>query len=187
MTTYGRFASFRQSPIPQHRLGRFKTGSAPIVQFAPVLAGTTLDTADGRTEVTLAAADSDRPNPGRGGLLVWEEAWRALNDLPAVGSRPSDVDTCPAYTQAQVVHGTEVKVLVQNVADEVFEDQRTYEGRNMFNPTDLTTLAVGNLVTPGAGDDTNGYWKKTSTVSDAWGTVIEVDATYGLVVFQLTF
>lgn len=57
----------------------------------------------------------------------------------------------------------------------------------MFNPTDLTTLAVGNLVTPGAGDDTNGYWKKTSTVSDAWGTVIEVDATYGLVVFQLTF
>lgn len=188
MSIYGRFGTFRQSPTPQHRLGRMKTGNAALEQLVPVVGAGPMSAGDARIVVGRPAANA-APIIGLSGILVHEEAWTAKHGQDPETFSSSDYDTVPANTQAQVVHGTEVKLLVQNLsADDLeFDGMRSYTGRNMFNPTDLETLAIGNMVTVGAGNPTDGFWKKTATAAEAWGTVVEVDAEYGLAVFQLRF
>lgn len=191
MSSLGRFFDLRQSPQPQHRLGRFKTGADPIVIGAPVTAtATTRDTADLR-EVTALATEGSDYVPGLSGILVWEAPWDWYHGHDRDTYRPSDVDTAPAYTPVQVVHGTEVRVVLYNIAATDGTDGfMAYAGRNMVKPADLAVpLVVGDKLTPGAGNGTTGgFWKKTTdTDATAWLTVTGVDLTIGEVEAQLRF
>ena len=185
MTTYGRFGSFRASPTPQQRDGHTKTGNAALPQFCPVVIDGQSAT-DGRN--TLAkAAEAAAPTP-HSGVLIWEEPYFAHVGYDPVTRTASDVDTVPANTPAQRVQlHSNIKILVQNLsADDLdFDGMRSYTGRNMFKPADLAGLAVGDMVTPGAGNDTDGYWKKTADATLSWGRVAEVDVTNKIVVFHL--
>lgn len=191
MSSLGRFFEFRQSPIPQHRLGRFKTGADPIVQGAPVTAtATSRDSVDLR-EVIALAGEGTAFVPGLSGLLVWEAPWDWAWGHDPVTYRPSDVDTAPAHTPVQVVHGTEVRIALHNIAASDGTDGfMAYAGRNMVKPADLAVpLVVGDKLTPGAGNGTTGgFWKKTTnTDATAWLTVTGVDLTIGEVEAQLRF
>ena len=180
MGTYGRFFDFLRSPDPKHRLGRFKTGSSTIVQGAPVTGGADPDSWDDRWTVALAT-QATGPTVGKSGILVWEAPFTGLNGHDPVLDRASDIDTVPAATPAQVVHGDECAVVLHNLDDESYVN-RAYEGRNMVKLADAKTLSADDLLTPGAGNgDAGGYWEVTATASEGWLRVIKAnfDATTG--------
>lgn len=188
MTTLGRFFDIRQSPIPQHRLGRFKTGASTIVQGAPVTStATARETLDGRLPVALAA-EASAPVPSLSGILVWEAPWDGMWGHDPVITRPSDIDTAPAHTPVQVVHGTEVRFVLYNIeATDGTDGFMAYDGRNMTKPADMSVLQVGNLLTAGPGGNSTGLWKKTTDPTLAWARVTGVDLTIGEIEAQLLF
>lgn len=188
MTTLGRNFDFRQSPLPQHRLGRFRTGATAIAQGAPVIRvpGAATDPADLRLPVQIAGAAS-APYLGLSGIIVYEAPWTAFFGVDPALATASDIDVVPPLKPAQVVHGTEVRVKLQNTVARTFEGQRAYPGRLMVAPAGLATIAVGDLLTPGVGTDVGGYWAKTVDGTVAWLRVTSVNATAGFVEAQMTF
>ena len=50
-----------------------------------------------------------------------------------------------------------------------------------------TPVEPGDMLTPGAGNDTDGYWKKTDTAGDAWLIVTKVDTNRGEIEALLNF
>jgi hypothetical protein len=89
----------------------------------------------------------------------------------------------PQGRYAQMVHGVGVKVWFKNTSDLPLYDGRSQVGGTLVNPTDLSTLAVGDNLTPAA----DGTWAKTATAAEAWLTVESVNATTGLVEARFTF
>ena len=49
------------------------------------------------------------------------------------------------------------------------------------------TVAVGNFLTPGTGNDTDGYWAETSDAAEAWLVVTAIDAATDTVECVLNF
>jgi len=49
------------------------------------------------------------------------------------------------------------------------------------------SVAVGDYLTPGDGNDAAGYWKETSTAANGWWVVTSVDSTNGVVEAELNF
>lgn len=190
--SYGRNFGFRASPKGAQRDGRFKvpsTGTA-IPLGAPVKADLN-ETPDalGLQQVELATG-SQAPEPGQSGLLVYEHK----NDEGFAGDDPylttfADKGSAPLGSAVQVVHGDAIKVWFRNTDDKVFLQSRTYEGTTMVSEGGGSTpnLDVGDYLTPGAGDGTDGYWAVTDTASEAWLVVTEVDDARGLVTARLTF
>lgn len=185
MTTYGRFGSFRASPTPQQRDGHCKNGEDdPIVQFAPVVIDGQSAT-DGRN--TLALAAEGATPTGLCGVAIFEDPWGSRIGRDPDLTTSSDIDEIPSGAPCQRVQlAGNIKILVQNLsADDLnFDGMREYEGRVMFKPADLATLAVGDGVTPGAGG-ASGVWKKAANEGVSWGHVVEVDEDAGIVVFTL--
>lgn len=192
MGTYGRNGDFRQSPLPQHRLGRFTTGDDPIPQFAPVI-GTGDADANGRRAIELAAEDADRPLPGQGGIALYEQADAQYRGQDPTITRPSDMVDCPANTPTQVCHGTEVRIALFNTEEDDFRGMRpgalAYPARVMVDGASgaTPTVDVDDLLGVGAGNDTDGYWKVVTDPDTAWAVVVEVDSEIGLVVAQMLF
>lgn len=188
MTTLGRNFDFRQSPLPQHRLGRFRNGATSIAQGAPVqtVAAAVTDPGDLRLPVQVAGAAS-APRLGLSGIIVYEAPWDAFNGVDPQLTRPSDIDVVPPLKPAQVVHGTEVRVKLVNTIARTFEGMRTYPGRLMVAPAGLAGLIVGDLLTPGVGNDTDGYWAETADLTLAWLRITSVQATAGFVEAQMLF
>lgn len=172
MTTYGRNFDFLQSPLPQHRLGRFKTGSAVLRQGQPVKATGIRDTGDLRRPVT-AAVTADAPLIGAMGLLVFEDPWTAFTGVDPVLVSPSDLDTVPALSPAQVVHGTEVRIQLVNTSTHVFQNNRTYTG---FTIITVTSLAIDDLLSPGTGVAGTPLWIEATTPANAWARVTGIDS-----------
>lgn len=183
MGSYGRNGDFLQTPIPQHRLGRGKTGNDPIQHFAPVNLGTAEDPLDGRRTITVAAADSS-PLVGKSGVIIHEEPWQAFWGHDRAVTDPDDIDFVPAGKQAQVCHGTEVRIWLKNTTEQVF-GSRTYAAKTMVASID--SLAIDDELTPGAGNTTAGFWKKTTTPGDGWLRVTGVHPDQGLVEAQMLF
>jgi hypothetical protein len=188
MTSLGRNFDFRQSPLPQHRLGRFRNGATAIAQGAPVtmVAASVTDPADLRLPIQVAAAAAP-PVIGISGIVVYEAPWDAFHGYDSSLTLASDIDLVPALKPCQVVHGTEVRVKLTNTVERSFEGQRTYAGRVMVAPANLSTLIVGDLLTPGVGNGTAGYWAETATLALAWLRVTSVQATAGFVEAQMLF
>ena len=189
MGTYGRNFDFRQSPIPQHRLGRFRTGATAIPNGAPVIADGALD-ANGRRAFILAASGTNRPNPGQGGICVYEQPDAQYRGYDSDITRPSDMIDAPALTPAQMCHGTEVRLALYNTAEDDFRGMRVppYAARVMVAGASgaTPTVEVDEFIGAGVGNDTDGYWAVVAE-ADAWAIVTEVDPDLGLVVAQMLF
>ena len=213
MATYGRNFEFRIPPTGAARGGRFVTnttalsgsgagggtataGRIPI--GAPVVADLSagMDSA-GRQIVKLAPQALQIPGgggtiaAGSFGILVYEFAPTA----PAfAGVDPylttySDLDSAPLGAAVQVIAGDPAaKVYFCNTVANTFLGIRSYPGRVMVNGLGATpTVAAGDYLVPGSGDDVDGYWTSTATAAGAWLQITRVDSTRNEVEARMLF
>lgn len=189
MSNYGRYFEFRTSPIPEHRPGRFLSPASIIPIGAPVSASTNPVNADGRNTVALATGRTPRL-PGVQGIAIYEYAYNAYAGLDPVLTTPSDLSDIPVSSPIQVVHGTEVKVAFKNMAaNEVFFGRTYPDARVVVAPANLSSIAVGDLLCPGVGNGTSGYWAEVvgGQEADAWLVVTAVDTVRSVVEAQMLF
>lgn len=188
MSNWGRNFEFLQTPFMQHRLGRYKLHTTALPIGAPVKLRTASGVDSlGRQTLELATAATDKV-VGRVGLAVYVHAFRALiGDDPFI-TDVSDKDLVPASKPCLLVHGTEVKVRFTNTEDREFLYNRDYTGRTMVDETGATIqLEPGDYLVPGGGNDTDGYYVKTTDVDDAWFLVTDVREDRGYVDAQMLF
>lgn len=170
---------FRVPPDADERAGRFILGGSTDLPFGvPVKAtipATPDDTLTDVLEVTLAT-DAQAPIPGLSGILFYEYDAAAFAGYDPVLTTYSDLGTAPVGRLVQVVSGPDVKVWFKNTFDRDFLHVRSYAGRLMVAGVSIATptVKVGDLLTPGVGDDDWGYWAETSTASEAWLRVTNV-------------
>lgn len=164
--------------------------TGPIVIGAPVKVNNAAAANDLGLPTVALATGAQVPVPGICGIAVYEykgsEGWAGVDPFLTTYS---DLSTVPVSQALQVVSGDSVKVAFRNTSTQTFLNTRSYAGRIMvagFGGA-TSTLAVGDYLTPGLGDDTNGYWGETSTLANAWLVVTRVDLTRGEVEARLLF
>lgn len=189
--SYTRNFEFRVHPKSGQRAGRYiapATGTA-IVIGAPVKVNTAAAANElGLPEVVLATGEQ-APVAGQSGIAVYEykgsEGW--AGDDPYLTTY-SDKATVPLGEALQVVSGDSVKVAFTNTVSQLFLNTRTYAGRVMVSQSGATpNIAVGEFLSPGVGNDTSGYWAKTTDRTKAWMVVTSVDSTRDCVEARLLF
>lgn len=197
MSSYGRNFEFRVPPHGGERAGRWvltDTGlgggtsvpiGAPVVLDAAVSVSAQFTNA-GNVKLATGAQD---PTPGTCGILVYEHGPAATAGQDPWLTTYSDLDTAPVDKLVQVVSGPDVKVVFRNTSDRTFLNSRSYAGRIMVAGIGIATptLVVGDMLTPGVGDDTNGYWAETATASEAWLIITAVDNDRAEVEARMTF
>lgn len=180
--------SFRVSPVGGQRAGRYVlAGSTALTSGVPVVADGTNDGL-GRANVQLAAANHAIPLPGQGGILVFEKL--DYRGLDTVINTYSDNDAVAVGDSVQVVSGKEVKVVLTNSTTTTFLTRTSYPAaRIMVAGVSIATptVAVGDMLKPGVGNDTDGYWAETSDATLAWLVVTSVNSTTGVVEARLNF
>jgi hypothetical protein len=189
MSNYGRNFEFRVPPVHGQRSGRFSvptTGTAIAIGAPVALDGAAALDAGGRAKVALVTG-ATVPVSGVHGIAVYEYAPAAFAGDDPFLTVYSDKDTIPLGAAVQVVSGTEIKVVLRNTVDETFLNTREYDGKVFVAPANLTGLAVGDYLTPGVGDTTDGYWAETATVGEAWLVITKVDTARGEVEARMTF
>lgn len=189
MSTYGRNFEFRVPPVHGQRGGRY---TAPADADLPL--GVPVVVADGATPDSMGslpvelATGAQAPKKGLAGILLYEHAPAAFAGTDPLLTTYSDIDKAPRGKQVQVISGDMVKLVLRNTEDRTFLTVRDYEGRVMVAGLGATpTLAVGDFLTPGTGDDDAGYWAETANEAEAWLVVESVDATRGEVECRLAF
>lgn len=191
MSVYGRNFEFRVPPRSENRSGRYYlAGATDLPIGAPVVRDSGEDENElGLVPVELATGETAAPKPGMGGVIVYEYGPAAFAGDDASLTTYSDKDTVPAGAAVQVVNGTYVKVVFRNTSDETFLSTRSYSGRTFVAGIGIATptLAVGDMLTAGVGDDTDGYWAETATAANAWAVITKVDNDRGEVEARLTF
>lgn len=186
MSTYGRNFDVRVPPLSGQRGSRYSVDEVTVIGV-PVLA-TGDEDAYGRQIVELATGDQAKPKVGIGGVMIYEvgpETYDTFNHLTLY----SDISTADAGRPVQVVNGNTVKIVLKNTpASTTFLHTRTYVGRKMVAGVGATpTLVVGDYLTPGTGNDTDGYWAKTSTAANGWLVVTSIDSVRDEVEARLNF
>lgn len=175
MTNYGR--NF-EIPIPPDRGGRsgkhFIALATPI--GAPVKYSGGAETDLGLMPMVLATGPQAPPKTGLGGILVYEYAPAAFAGFDPLLTLYSDLGTTPANVAIQVISDPNAKVRYKNTSARSFLHNRTYTGRVMVAGIVGTTasLQVGDYLTPGVGNDTDGYWAETANAAQAWLVVTKV-------------
>lgn len=190
MSNLGRNFELLQEPEPRHRLGRFRLKDGLTVPIGVPLAVPTGTGTDPNGRLTLElAAEGSAPKVGTTGIGVFIWSWNWERGQDPVVTTTSDMSMVPLAAPVQLVFGTEVKVRLKNTVSRVFQGQRTYAARKMVAGVTAVTpsLAVDDLLTPGVGNDTDGYWKETSDASLAWLRVTSVNGTTGEVEAQVIF
>lgn len=191
MSNYGRNFEFRVPPIHAQRGGRYylpTTAPADIVIGAPVVVadGATPNAAfTGALPVGLATG-AQAPQTGQSGIILYEHAPAAYAGYDPLLTTYSDIDKAPRGKMCQLISGEGIKVVLRNTVDRVFLQSRSYEGRVMTAPANLSSLAVGDYLTPGTGDDTAGYWAE-GTLANGWLVVLNVDTARGELECRFTF
>lgn len=187
--TYGRNGEFRIPPRAERRHGRFivPTTGTPIPLFAPVgVTGAAPNELD-LTPVALLTAPV-APKSGKHGILLYEWAPAAFAGTDPFLTTYSDRDYAPLGEAVQVIHGTELKLALNNTAESDFLDNRTYAGRTMVAGMGATpTVVVGDLLTPGPGDDVGGYWQRTADETLGWLRIVHIDSVRSEVEVEFTF
>lgn len=201
MASYGRNFDFRIPPQAEQRKGRFYLTSAggtittPLGTGVPIGAPVKRDAGNaaptqfpGANDITLAHG-AQAPVKGTSGILVYEHAPAAYAGYDPNLTTYSDIGYAPVGKLVQVISGVDVKVLFTNTATSTFLQTTTYAGRKMVSGIGVATptLAVGDFLTPGTGNDTDGYWDETAVAANAWLVVIAVDNSRGEVEAQLLF
>lgn len=188
--TLSRNFEFRASPNGAQRGSRFTLDTDDVVIGAPVIVKSGGPDLMGRLTVELATGAQDAPKSGMGGILVYEYAPVAYRGFDQSITTFSDLDFAPGGAAVQVVSGDDVIVAFTNTLQSDFLLRKNYpKARIMVAGVSIATptLGVGDLLTPGVGDDTDGYWAKTTNDSEGWLTVVRVDPTIGLVEAQFCF
>lgn len=190
--SYGNNVEFRVPPHGGQRSGRFylnETADLPI--GAPVKHDTAADENDlGLLPVEQATGATARPKPGMGGVALYEhkndEAFAGVDDTLTTYSY---IDKVPAGKALQVINGTEVKIVLRNTDDNTFLNTRAYAGRKMVAGLGgaTPTVEVGEYLTPGTGNDDDGYWAVTASEPNAWLVVTKVDNDRGELEARLLF
>jgi len=182
---------FRKSPTGGQRGGRFVLGGSTVLTSGvPVVTDGSNDGL-GRLNVTLATGDQAIPKPGKGGILVFENIDWVGYDLQITTF--SDVDSVNPGDPVQVVTGGAgtVKVAFTNTpAGATYITRANYpKSRIMVAGVSIATptVAVGDFLTPGTGNDTAGYWAETSTAANAWLVVTSVNSSTGVVEAEVNF
>lgn len=186
MGSYGRNFEFRVPPVHGQRGGRYVlAGDTDLPIGVPVIVdGDQDDSLTGALPVVLATG-AQAPVKGQCGILVFEHI--DLNYLDPEYSSYSDRDTAPVGKMVQVVSGDMVKVVFKNTEDRTFLQTRNYTGRTMVAGLGATpTLAVGDYLSPGTGDDTDGYWAE-SNATNGWLVIEQIDAARGEVEARFNF
>lgn len=181
MGSYGRNFDFRVSPLEYQRRGRIMLADAtPTVIGAPFVIADDAPTSDLWTDALPAthATGSQAPKRGMCGLGIYEHL--DFNQVDPQWIQYSDIDKIPKGRMFQLVSGVGIKVVFKNTADRTFMAgpfARDYDGRIMVAGMGATpTVGVGDFLTPGTGDDDNGYWAVTGTAANGWLKVTNVDA-----------
>lgn len=202
MASYGRNFDFRIPPDADDRKGRFvltsaggtiatATGTgvplgAPVVYDSVTAAPTGFP---GANNITLATG-AQAPVVGLSGILVYEHAPAAFAGYDPLLTLYSDLGFAPVGKLVQVVSGApEVKVLLHNTTLTTFLQTTSYAARKMVAGIGQATpsIVVGDLLTPGTGNDTAGYWAETGTASQGWLKVVAVDNTRAEVEAHILF
>lgn len=189
MGTYGRNFEFRAPPTGASRGGRYSvptTGNViPIGAPIKVTAGAAA-TSLGMAPCTLATT-AQVPHPGICGILVYEWGPAAFAGNDPELTTYSDKDYAPLGAAVQLVSDPEVKVVFKNTVASTFLTNRVYAGRIMVAGFGATpTVAVGDFLSPGVGDDTSGYWAESSA-TNAWLVVVGVDTVRSEVECRFAF
>ncbi len=186
----GRNFEFRVPPYGGQRSARhaLASDSAAIPIGVPILVDDSEDeTTLGLTVVRLATG-SQAPQPGLCGIAIYEHAPAAFAGYDPFLTTYSDIDTVPAGGAVQMVFGDTVKVCLRNTVDRTFLNTRNYEGRTMVAGMGATpTVALGDYLTPGTGNDNAGYWAETGSATNAWLVVTKVDVDRGEVEARMMF
>lgn len=181
MGSYGRNFDFRVSPSGGQRSGRFMLStSADVPIGAPVKYSSAVNTSayGAGVQGVVLATGAQAPQNGTCGIAVYEYGPAGKAGFDPWLTNHSDMDVVPKGKLCQVVSGTEVKVVLKNTVDRTFLNTRDYDGRVMVAGVGGATSddpAVGNKLTPGTGNDTDGYWAVNATASNAWLIVTAVD------------
>lgn len=201
MASYGRNFDFRIPPEAENRRARFfltaagGTISTPLGTGVAIGAPVKRDAGNaapsqfpGANDITLAHG-SQAPVKGLSGILVYEHAPAAYAGYDPFLTTFSDLGYAPVGKLVQVVSGIDVKVVFTNTATSTFLNTTTYAGRKMVTGIGIATptLVVGDLLTPGTGNDTDGYWDETAVAANAWLVVVAVDNARGEVEAQMLF
>lgn len=181
MGSYGRNFDFRIMPHGGQRGARFMLGGTTAIPIgAPVKYSGAVDTTtfgNGVLGVRLATG-AQAPRHGLSGIAVYEHAPAAFAGNDPFLTTYSDIDTVPVGKLCQVVSGHETKVVFTTTVERTFLNTRTYTGRVMVAGIGGSTSGdaePGSLLTPGTGDDDNGYWETTETAANTWLVVTAVD------------
>lgn len=190
MSSYGRNFDFRVTPKGGQRQGRyFNDDTIAIPIGAPVILSGANDGL-GRQGLVLATGAQNKPLPGKGGIIVYEYAPAAFAGHDSVITTNSDLDTAPKDKAVQLIHGIDVKVVLKNTTINTFGGRTGYPAtRKMVAGIGQATptIVAGDLLTPGVGSDTDGYWAETSTAAEAWLVVTSVNNDTGEVEARLNF
>ena len=190
MSSYGRNFDFRVTPKGGQRQGRYYNDDTIAIPIgAPVVTSGHNDGL-GRQGLVLAKTAQNKPLPGKGGIIVYEYAPAAFAGHDPVSTTYSDLDKAPKGKAAQLIHGIDVKVVLKNTTINSFGGRTGYPttrkmvaGIGQATPT----VAVGDMLTPGVGSDSGGYWAETSNVAEAWLIVTSVNNDTGEVEARLNF
>lgn len=191
MGTYGRNVEFRVPPVHGQRGGRYvlpADADADLPIGVPVkVTGDTEEALTGALAVELATG-AQAPVKGQCGILVYEaDPGTAFAGTDQALTTYADIDKAPRGKMVQVVSGDMVKVVLRNTEDRTFLGSREYAGRTMVAGLGATpTLEVGDYLSPGAGDDEDGYWA-SSNAANGWLVVERVDAARNEVECRLNF
>lgn len=190
MSNYGRNFEFRIAPERQQRNGRYVNATGSAIPLGTPVA---VDEAAGLDELERQQIEpvtgAVTPVPGVHGIVIVNHT--SATGLP--GNDPfltsySDIDTALPGQAVIVVSGVGVKVVLRNTEDRTFLNTRNYTGRVMVAGLGATpTLAEGDFLIPGTGDDDNGYWAEGGDADTAWMVVTAVDAARGEVEARLLF
>lgn len=193
MGTYGRNFEFRIPPQTENRGGRFASPVAALsgsgagggtagLGLIPIGAPVEVDYAAGNSllglQIVKLATGATAPVGGQMGVAVYEWGPAAFaGDDPNLVTY-SDKDYVPAGRAVQVVSGPYVKVVFTNTVPGSFLAQRSYKGRIMVAGLGATpSVNPGDFLSPGTGDDNDGYWAKTGTAANAWMVVTSVSGS----------
>lgn len=191
MSNYGRNFEFLVPPQGNQRQGRYYNAEgAEIPIGVPVEVDTGTDDNDlDMQAVVLATGATATPDNGQGGIVVYEYGPAGYAGDDPFLTDYSDKDVVPDGAAVQVVHGDTVKVRFKNTVASTFLNTRDYAGRIMVAGLQAATptVAVGEYLTPGTGDDTSGYWAEDADVANAWLVITSVDADRDELEARMTF
>lgn len=174
MSSYGRNFDFRVMPHQGGRGSRYMLGGSTNLPIgAPVSYSGGVDTTAFGPGVigVILATGAQPPKLGTTGIGVYEHAPNAFAGTDPVLTNYSDIDYIPFGKMLQVVHGNDVKVVLTTTISRSFLHTRTYPGRVMVAGMGGATTGdaeIGSYLTPGNGNDTDGYWQTTATASNGW-------------------